>query len=182
MTSLTRNKHTYLSKKQKRAKHTKETLAYIQACFIISSNKTKTQMHGHFKCMTYPLLTLQQHNTYGIMHEHVNACSWHSKLRQTLIKTCDRKQACERGKQEPIEPKTCEKLAKQNKHVKAKTKQTNKNLGLLGNDIMHARTSLRTHNQACVCRQDYVYARLYVHKSLPRKPKNEKNRAQARKT
>ena len=52
-------------------------------------------MHGHFKCMTYPLLTLQKHNTYDIMHEHVNACSWHSKLRQTLIKTCDRKQACE---------------------------------------------------------------------------------------
>jgi len=23
---------------------------------------------------------------------------------------------------------------------------------------MHARTGLHTHNQACVCRQDYVYA------------------------
>ena len=31
-----------------------------------------------------------------------------------------------RDKQKPIEPKTCEKEAKQNKHVKAKTKQTNK--------------------------------------------------------
>ena len=47
---------------------------------------------------------------------------------------------------------------KQNKPVKAETKQTNKNLGFLGNDITHARTGLCAHNQACVCRQDYVYA------------------------
>ena len=46
---------------------------------------------------------------------------------------------------------------KQNKPVKAKTKQTNKNLGFLGNDITHARTGLCAHNQACVCRQDYAY-------------------------
>ena len=82
---------------------------------------------------------------------------------KTLIQACDSKQACERGKQEPIEPKTYNKRrAKQNKHVKAETKQTNKKLGFQGNDIMHARTGL--------CAQ----VRLCVHKSLPKKPKNTK--------
>ena len=61
------------------------------------------------------------------------------------------------------------KEAKQNKHVKAKTKQTNKNLGFLGNGITHARTSL------------HAQARLCVHKSLPRKTKNIENKAQTRK-
>ena len=42
--------------------------------------------------------------------------------------------------------------------MKAETKQINKILGFLGNDITHARTSLRTHNQACMRKQDYVYA------------------------
>ena len=58
---------------------------------------------------------------------------------------------------EPIEPKTCENKAKQNKHVKAETKQKKKKkLGFLGNVITYARTSLHAHNQACM-RQDYVY-------------------------
>ena len=43
-------------------------------------------------------------------------------------------------------PKTYEKKAKLNKHVKTETKQTNKNLGFLSNGITHATTSLRTHN------------------------------------
>ena len=29
-----------------------------------------------------PLFTLQQHNTYGIMDEHVNACSWYQSKKQ----------------------------------------------------------------------------------------------------
>ena len=62
-----------------------------------------------------------------------------------------------KGEQELIGPKTYEKDAKLYKHVKAETKQTNKNLGFLGNGIMHARTGLRTHNPACVCKQDYAY-------------------------
>ena len=37
------------------------------------------------------------------------------------------------------------------------TKQT-KNLGFLGNGIMHTRTGLRTHNQAYMCKLDHVYA------------------------
>ena len=41
-------------------------------------------------------------------------------------------------------------------------KQTTKNLGFLGNNITHTRTSLR------------AQARLCVRKSLPRKPKNAK--------
>ena len=48
--------------------------------------------------------------------------------------------------------------------MKAKTKQTNKNLGFLGNGITHGRTSL------------HAQARLCVHKSLPRKLKNIENR------
>ena len=36
-----------------------------------------SQTHEHYKCMTYLLLTLQQLSTYGIMHELVNACTWH---------------------------------------------------------------------------------------------------------
>ena len=42
--------------------------------------------------------------------------------------------------------------------MKAKTKQTNKNLGFLGNGITHARIGLHAHYQACVHRQDYAYA------------------------
>ena len=53
--------------------------------------------------------------------------------------------------------------------MKAKTKQTNKNLGFLGNGITHGRTSL------------HAQARLCVHKSLPRKTKNIENKAQTRK-
>ena len=62
-----------------------------------------------------------------------------------------------KGGQELIGPKTYEKWAKQNKHVKEETKQT-KNLGFLGNGIMHARTGLCMHNQACVRKLDHVYA------------------------
>ena len=62
--------------------------------------------------------------------------------------------------------KIYEKKATQNKPVKAETKQTNKNLGFLGNGITHARTSL------------HAQARLCVHKSLPRKTKNIENKAQ----
>ena len=40
-------------------------------------DKIISQMHEHFQCMTYLLLTLQQLSTYGIMYEHVNACTWH---------------------------------------------------------------------------------------------------------
>ena len=42
--------------------------------------------------------------------------------------------------------------------MEVETKQTNKNLGFLGNSIMHTRTSLRAHNQAHVRKQDYAYA------------------------
>ena len=42
---------------------------------------------------------------------------------------------------------------------------------------MHARTGLHAHNQACVHRQDYVYA-----SPCPKNIKKEKNKAQARKT
>ena len=42
--------------------------------------------------------------------------------------------------------------------MNAETKQTNKNLGFLGNGITHIRKGLRTHNPACICRQDYAYA------------------------
>ena len=41
--------------------------------------------------------------------------------------------------------------------MKAETKQINKNLGFLGNGIMHARTVLCEHNQAYVHRKDYAY-------------------------
>ena len=53
--------------------------------------------------------------------------------------------------------------------MKAETKQINKILGFLGNDITHARTSLRTHNQACMRKQDYVYA-----SPCPKKLKTQK--------
>ena len=62
----------------------------------------------------------------------------------------------------PIEPKTYKKEAKQNKYMKAETKQTDKNLGFLGNGVTHARTGLR------------AQVRLCVSKSLPKKPKNAK--------
>ena len=55
-------------------------------------------------------------------------------------------------------PKTYEKKAKLNKHVKTETKQTNKNLGFLSNSIMHARIGLHTHNQACLRKLDHAYA------------------------
>ena len=42
--------------------------------------------------------------------------------------------------------------------MKAETKQTNKNLWFLGNGITHARTGMRSYNQACVCVKDYPYA------------------------
>ena len=63
-------------------------------------------------------------------------------------------------------------MAKQNKHVKVETKQTNKNLGFLGNGITHARTGLRAHNQVYVRRQDYAYASPY--------PENLKTQKQSR--
>ena len=65
-------------------------------------------------------------------------------------------------------PKTYEKKAKQNKHVKAETKQT-KNLGFLGNVITNTRIGLLTYNQAYVCRLDYAYA-----DPCPENPKNRK--------
>ena len=40
--------------------------------------------------MTYPLLTLQQHSTYGIMHEHMNG--WHSIKARKQTKTENKKQ------------------------------------------------------------------------------------------
>ena len=48
-----------------------------------------------------PLLTFQQHNTYGIMYEHVNVCTCYENKennKQTLTLTCDSKpskQTCE---------------------------------------------------------------------------------------
>ena len=47
--------------------------------------------------------------------------------------------------------------------------KTNKNLGFLGNGIMHTRTGLRTHNQACVHKLDHAHA-----DPCPRKSKNTK--------
>ena len=31
-----------------------------------------------------PLLTLQQFRTYGIMHRHVNVCSWYQTKKQEV--------------------------------------------------------------------------------------------------
>ena len=42
--------------------------------------------------------------------------------------------------------------------MKAEKKQTNKNLGFLGNSITHSRTGLRAHNQACMRRQNNACA------------------------
>ena len=63
--------------------------------------------------------------------------------------------------QELMGPKTYEKKAKLNKHVKTETKQTNKNLGFLGNGIMHTRTGLHMHNPSCVLRKNYTYTDPY---------------------
>ena len=60
-------------------------------------------------------------------------------------------------------------------------KQTKK-LGFLGNDIMHARTGLCMHNQACVHSQDYAYASPCLENLKTKKKKKKKNRAQVRKT
>ena len=46
--------------------------------------------------------------------------------------------------------------------MEAEIKQTNKKLGFLGNGIMHTRTGLPAHNQACVRRQDYAYRSPYL--------------------
>ena len=62
-----------------------------------------------------------------------------------------------KGGQELIGPKTYEKRAKQNKHVKVETKQIKK-LGFLSNDITHTRIGLRMHNQACMRKLDHACA------------------------
>ena len=38
-----------------------------------------------------------------------------------------------------------------------KVEQNKQRIRFSGNGIMHARTGLRTHNPACVCKQDYAY-------------------------
>ena len=53
--------------------------------------------------------------------------------------------------------KHIKKEARQNKYMKVETKQTDKKLRFLGNDITHTRIGLRAHNQACARRQDYAY-------------------------
>ena len=68
--------------------------------------------------------------------------------------------------QELIRPKTYEKKAKQNKHVKVETKQIKK-LGFLSNGITHARIGLRMHNQAYLRRLDHAYV-----DPCPENPKN----------
>ena len=59
--------------------------------------------------------------------------------------------------QELIGPKTYEKKCQTEQTCEDRNK-TNKNLGFLGNSIMHTRTSLRMHNQACMHRLDHMYA------------------------
>ena len=70
-----------------------------------------------------------------------------------------------KGKQIVMGLKTYEKRATQNKHVNAKNKTNKRKLGFLGNGIMHARTSLRTHEFSL-----RAQARSCIRKSLPRKP------------
>ena len=41
--------------------------------------------------------------------------------------------------------------------MKAELKKKEKKISVSGQRLTHTRTSLRTHNQACVCGQDYAY-------------------------
>ena len=69
-----------------------------------------------------PILALQQLSIYGIMHEHVNECSYHWN-NKTLILTCETNQAIKHVKHRLWKHKNIKQEAKQNKHVKIEAKQ-----------------------------------------------------------
>ena len=70
--------------------------------------------------------------------------------------------------------KIYEKEATQNKYIKAGKKK-----GFLGNDVMHARTGLCTHEFICVCKLDHVYIDPYpetlINTETEQKPNKIKN-------
>ena len=83
-------------------------------------------MHEHYKCMNYLLLTLQQLITYDIMHEHMNAWSWHWN-NKTLILACETNQAIKHVKHRHWKHKSMGKEAKQTNMWKQKQNKQNKN-------------------------------------------------------
>ena len=66
-----------------------ESLSYIKQSSHPSMETRNKHVHVHHKrCMfmskhDLPLLILQHLSTYGIMNEHVNACSCHQSKKQT---------------------------------------------------------------------------------------------------
>jgi len=55
---------------------------HVKHIIVIEKHKERHSTIYTIKCMFIPMhglpsLTFQQHNTYGIMNEHVNACSCH---------------------------------------------------------------------------------------------------------
>ena len=82
------------------------TITKLKHVIGIKRHKTNIQTIYIIKCMfipmhDLPLLTFQQHNTYGIMYKHMNVCTCYQNKennKQTLTLTCDSKpskQTCE---------------------------------------------------------------------------------------
>ena len=80
-----------------------------------------------------------------------------------------------KGKKIVMEFETYEKEATQNTPVSVETKPKKKKFGFLGNNIMHARTGLCTHEFSL-----RAQARSCVPRSLPRKPNLHRNRVKAK--
>ena len=93
---------------------------------LYHQSKITSHMHEHYKCMTYLLLTLQQLSTYGIMHKHMNAWSWHWN-NKTLILACETNQAIKHVKHRHWKHKSMGKEAKQTNMWKQKWNKQNKN-------------------------------------------------------
>ena len=93
---------------------------------LYHQSKITPQMHEHYKCMNYLLLTLQQLITYDIMHEHMNAWSWHWN-NKTLILACETNQAIKHVKHRHWKHKSMGKEGKQTNMWKQKWNKQNKN-------------------------------------------------------
>ena len=85
-----------------------------------------------------PLLTFQQLNAYGIMHEHMNAWSWHwnkANTKQTLIQHEIANQANKTCKIGLWKQKNMEKKLNKTNMWKQKKNKLKKKLGFLGKDL-----------------------------------------------
>ena len=121
--------------------------------------------------MAYPLLTCQQHNTYGI---HAWTCGWMVLILRNPNLDMWLKKNMLKGEQAIIGLKNIWKRGYIEQTCECRNKKKKK-IGFLGNGIRHAQIGLCTHEFSL-----HAQARSCVCRSLSWKPNLHKNRVKAK--